>query len=62
MVPGNFVRHIAGWLSCAVHEPGGAGVRRHTGAHIQGRGRIGGRAADAGGQGSASEDERRSCP
>ena len=38
--------------------PGGAGVRRHAGARIQGREWIG-RRADAGGQTSASEDERR---
>ena len=59
-------RHVVGWLACeyfeyAVHAPGSAGVRRHAGAHKQGRGRVGGRAG-AGGQGSASEDERRSCP
>ena len=54
-IPANSARHVAGWLACAVHAPGGAGVRRHAGAHTQGRGRVGGRAG-AGGQGSASGD------
>ena len=60
-IPANSARHVVGWLACAVHAPGGPGVRRHAGAHTQGRGRVGGRAG-AGGQGSASEDERRLCP
>ena len=38
-----------------MHAPGSTGVRRHAGAHKQGRGRVGGRAG-AGGQGSASGD------
>ena len=48
-------RRVARAVFGAVHAPGSAGVRRHAGAHKQGRGRVGGRAG-AGGQGSASGD------
>ena len=55
IIPANSARHVVEWLACAVPAPGSAGVRRHAGAHTQGRGRVGGRAG-AGGQGSASGD------
>ena len=48
-------RPVVGWLACAVPAPGSAGVRRHAGAHKQGRGQVGGHAG-AGGHGSASGD------
>ena len=34
----NSTRHVVGWLSRAVHAPGGAGVRRHAARTNKGAG------------------------
>ena len=57
-IPANSARHVVGWLACAVPALGSAGVRRHAGAHKQGRGRVGGRAGAGGGQGTGQRKWR----